>query len=228
MEQQEKKQEKRAKIIVDSRELNGGVPKALDLFCQDTVEFEVQTLAVGDYILSDRVAAERKETDDFWKTAFERRELFSQLGDLKKAYDRAILIIEGDGLYSRNVNPNVVRGIISAIEVDMYIPIIYTKDQHDTAMYLSRIAQREQIEERKPLSVHGKRSHMDIDQQREYIVSAICDIGPLTAKRLLEHFETVENVMTARDCDLMNINKIGPETARKIRNIVGGKYAKRK
>lgn len=223
---QEKGEEKRAKIIVDKRELNGGVPKALDMFCND-VDFELQILEVGDYVLSERVAVERKDTDDFWKTVFESRELFSQLGDLKRSYEKTILILEGANMYSRNVDPNVIRGIISAITVDMYIPIINTANQHDTAMYLARIAKREQIEERKPLSVHGKRSHMTEDEQREYIVSAICGIGPVFARKLLEHFGDVENVVTASEESLQEIRGVGPKTAADIRRIVGGAYGQK-
>lgn len=217
-------EKKKAKIIVDSRELNGGVPKALDLFCKD-VDFDVQTLEVGDYILSDRVAVERKETDDFWKTIFERKELFSQLGDLKKSYERAIMILEGDGLYTRNISPNVVRGILSSIVVDMYIPIIYTTNQLDTAQYLARIAKREQIEERRQLSAHGKRSHMNEDEQREYVISSVCGIGPVFARKLLQHYGSVEAIMTEPEDRLANsMRGMGPKTAEKFRRIVGGRY----
>lgn len=224
--EQKKKEQKRAKIIVDSRELNGGVPKAIDQFCTD-VDFEVKTLDTGDYILSDRTAVERKKTDDFWHSIFETKELFSQLSDLKKSYEKTIVIIEGDGLYSRNVNPNVIRGIISAITVDMYIPIIYTANQLDTAQYLARIAKREQIEEKRPLSIHGKRSHLTDDEMRVYITSSICEIGPINAKKLLTELGSVRNVFKASKDELQIVKGIGPITAEKIDLILGGSYGKK-
>lgn len=225
MNKEQKQEIRKAKIIVDSREMNGGVPKALDLFCPE-VEFEIKTLDIGDYVLSERLAVERK-SDDFWPTFFDRRELFSQLSDLKSAYEKAVLILEGNQLYSRNIDPNVIRGIVLAISVDMGIPIIYTADKHDTAQYLARMAIREQIDEKKPISLHGKRSHMSEDEQREYIVSAICNIGPVLSRALLKCFGNVENVISASESELQAVKDIGPVTARNVRNIVGGTYGKK-
>jgi ERCC4-type nuclease len=51
------------------------------------IDLEFRTLSIADYVLSDRVGVERKTTDDFLKTLLERHELFSQLMDLKMAYN---------------------------------------------------------------------------------------------------------------------------------------------
>jgi ERCC4-type nuclease len=66
---------------------------------------------------------------------------------------------------------------------------------------------------------------MDIDEQREYIVSAITDIGPLASRNLLSYFGSVENVMKASREELGNVKLIGPITAEHIRKVVSGKYA---
>jgi len=87
------------------------------------------------------------------------------------------------------------------------------------------VALKEQNKDGRSISVHGKRSHMDIDEQREYIVSAITDVGPLASRNLLAYFGSVENVMKASPEELGNVKLIGPITAEHIRKVVSGKYA---
>jgi ERCC4-type nuclease len=65
---------------------------------------------------------------------------------------------------------------------------------------------------------------MDVDEQREYIVSAITDIGPLASRNLLSYFGSVENVMKASPEELGNVKLIGPITAEHIRKVVSEKY----
>lgn len=80
------------KIIIDHREMRSGVVEALGKLGAD---IEITTLEVGDYVVSGRVAFERKTVDDLFATLLERRELFSQLMDLARSYRLPILIIEG-------------------------------------------------------------------------------------------------------------------------------------
>ncbi|ERH02651.1 MAG: ERCC4-type nuclease [Halonotius sp. J07HN6] len=46
----------------------------------------------------------------------------------------------------------------------------------------------------------------------------------MTARSLLEHFKTVEAVMTAREDDLLAVDGVGEVTAEKIRDVVGSDY----
>ncbi|RLF11546.1 MAG: hypothetical protein DRN54_02355 [Thaumarchaeota archaeon] len=56
-------------------------------------ELEIKSLDVGDYILSDEYAAERKTITDFVSTLM-RRKLFEHVFALKDAYPNAFLIFE--------------------------------------------------------------------------------------------------------------------------------------
>ena len=215
----------RPKIICDTRELNSGVIKALEkLGC----DYSLETMQVGDYQLSDRCCVERKVTEDFLATWLERRELFGQLIDLAKGYERPLLIIEGipEDLYTlRRINPRALEGVLDAITVSLRIPIIYTLNSAETAQRLYHIAEREQnTEDKRYFSWHGKRSHLSSKEQKAYIVSAIPGIGRSTAETLLMMFGSVEAVMSAPKEKLMALDGIGEVTAGKMREICGGQY----
>jgi len=213
------------KICVDSRETRADVIDHLEKL---GAEVTVKTLEVGDYVLSDRVCVERKTTDDFLNSFIDNKNhLFGQIADMSRSYERPLLLIEGaplDLYVTRNVHPNAVRGILASIAVGFGVPITYTMSAEDTAAMLYVIAKREQTDRKRTISLHGKRSHMTLDEQRVYCVSSISDIGPVLATNLLEHFGTVEKVMTASIDELTQVEKVGKKTAERIREVVGGKY----
>jgi len=211
-------------IVVDQRELDASIAK--DLSKREDVRTRLETLAVGDYVLSDRVAVERKSVADFLDTLLgDERSIFEQIGDLSRAYARPVLIVEGDGLYEeRNVHPGAIRGALASLAVDFDVSVLQTRDESDTAELLRTIAEREQTERDRVVSVHGEKSAKTLGEQQEYVVSSIADIGPVTAQSLLREFGTVEGVMTAREDDLREVSGIGSVTAERIREVVGSEY----
>lgn len=153
------------------------------------------------------------------------RSLFEQIGDLSRAYARPILILEGEGLFEeRNIHPGAIRGALASLAVDFDVSVLQTRDEDDTAELLLTIATREQTERERSVSVHGGKSTKTLSEQQEYVVSAIADIGPVTARSLLEEFGTVEAVMTAREEDLLEVSGIGSVTAERIRDVIGSEY----
>jgi ERCC4-type nuclease len=211
------------KIIVDHRERRSKVVGSLEKLGAD---IEITTLKVGDYVVSDKVAFERKRIDDLFTTLLERRELFSQLEDLARSYKCPILIIEGDDpFFSLNgrMHPNAIQGIINTIAL-MRIPAIYTLNEAETAQVITMIAEKEQGNRNKPFNQHGKRSHFSQSEEKEYVVSSILGIGPTVARNLLMHFGSVESIMTAPREELMKVDRVGSGTANRIRGLSGGRY----
>ncbi len=208
---------------IDHREIRSGVSQILEAA---GVEVIMRTLEIGDYLLSDRVCVERKTTSDFISSLISgRRELFGQISDLARTFDKPVLIVEGDDLYGqRQIHPNAVRGALTAIAIDFGVPILMSKDATDTALMLAAIARREQQDHGREIVMHGTRSAMMLPQQQEYVVSAMPEIGPVVAKNLLRHFGTVAAVMSASREELMTVELVGPKTADRIREVVGGEY----
>lgn len=210
-------------IYVDRREIRSGVAQALEA-AGDKVIYS--TLNVGDYIVSDKVAIERKTDIDLLDSIIDKnRNLFRQLSDLAKAYDRPVLIIEGDNLYTgRQIHPNAIRGVLSSIATDFGIPIINSKDEVDTAAFIHIMAKREQEDKKRSISLHGSKTSMTLKEQQEYIVSAISNIGPTTAIKLLRHFGSVEHIISADIENLLEVDSVGPKTAQYIIDVVKTEY----
>jgi len=211
-------------VVVDQRELDSSIAK--DLSTRDGLLTRLETLAVGDYVLSDRVAVERKSAADFVDSMLDAdRSLFEQIGELSRAYARPVLIVEGTNLYGqRDIDPNAIRGALASLAVDFDVSVLRTEGETDTAELLATIARREQETRDREVSVHGEKTTKTRTEQQEYVVSSIADIGPVTARSLLEHFGTVEAVMTAREDDLLDVDGVGSVTAERIREVVGSEY----
>ncbi|RLI80169.1 Hef nuclease [Archaeoglobales archaeon] len=207
-------------VYVDSREAKSGVVKHLyDL----GVDIRIKNLDVADYVVSDRVAIERKTVEDFADSLIGKERLFGQLLRLKNAYQKPLLIIEGDNLY-RRVHPNAIRGAIAAIAVDLGIPIVQTSNTNETAELILAIAKREQEAKERQVSLHAGKTKRSLKEQQEYVVSAISDIGPVIAKNLLNEFKTIERIATASEEELTKVPKIGKKTAGKIRRLMTTPY----
>jgi len=170
------------------------------------------------------VAVERKTAQDFVASIIDpQRNLFRQISDLAKSYDRPVLILEGRDLYSRQINPNSIRGAMASIAIDYGVPIIPTEDQNETAAVISMLAKREQSEGHEP-KAHGHKTARTLKEQQEYLVSAMPSVGPSVARNLLKHFGSVEAVMTATFEELQEADLVGPKIAQRIREIVSEQY----
>lgn len=206
-------------VLVDPREREMG--KLLEA---RGLSITLKKLDVGDYVISDRVAVERKTAQDFVASVIDpERNLFRQISDLSRAYDRPVLILEGRDLYSRAVSPNSIRGALAAVAVDWGLPIIPTDDQEETASIIAMLSAREHREGREP-KVHGHKTARTLAEQQEYLVSAIPSVGPAVARNLLKHFGSIERIMTASEAELQQVEKVGPKIAERIRELVGGEY----
>ncbi|OLZ42342.1 Hef nuclease [Natrinema saccharevitans] len=212
-------------VVADQREMDANI--ARDLSRREEVEVRLETLDVGDYVLSDRVVVERKSVADFVDSLVGGdRSVFEQVGAMARHYSRPIVIVEGEGLYEqRNVNPNAIRGALSSLAVDFGASVLRTGGEDETTELLAVIAGREQDVSDREVSVHGEKQSKTLSEQQEYVVASIAEIGPVTARSLLEEFGTVEGVMIATEDELQAADGVGQVTAERIREVVGNDYA---
>jgi len=207
-------------VYVDSREGNSKVIRTLDTI---GVKVKVNTMAVADYQVSDEVAIERKTAKDFVDSIIDKR-LFKQARSMMEEFKKPIMILEGDDFYSGYINPNAIRGSLASIAIDYGISIIPTRNFEDTAAMIKRIAIREQKGDKRSIQIRTERKPQNLWEQQLFIIESLPNIGPVHAKRLLEHFGSVKAILEASENQLTEVDGIGKKTAKNIREVIDNEY----
>jgi len=218
---EKRKSNEQIKIIVDHREYRSNVVKNLAV---KGVSVEPQQLNVGDYVLSSRIGVERKNVDDFLESLVTGK-LFKQVAQLRDAYSRPILILEGEGLLTRrNISHNAIFGSLASISVDFGIPVIRTKDAMETADLLNVIAKREQREDKKTVAIRGDKPQMSLKERQQFLVESLPNVSAVLAKRLLTHFGSVRAIVNASEKELQEVEGIGKNIASEIVKVLNTSY----
>jgi ERCC4-type nuclease len=191
-------------IIADHREKNSLVIPTLH---ELGIDVDIKELKVGDFQIG-QTLIERKTFNDFLGSMINKR-LLDQLKHLRQAKS-ALLIIEGWNIDSiargeRNINPNAIRGFILSISLEYQIPVIFTEDAEETALYLTVLAKR-QLKNPTPISLHA-RIPKTKKEQKQYILEAFPNIGPITAEKLIKKFKNLTNIFAATADELEEILK---------------------
>ncbi len=181
-------------------------------------------LDVGDFLVSDRSAVERKTTEDFVTSLIDNR-LFPQLTEMEEEFTHPLLLIEGGGLFGqRNVHPNAIRGALSSIVLDYEMPILWADDEDETVELLMALAKREQEDKDRDISIRGEKSPQTEAELQKFIVAGLPNVSSKLADRLLQHFGSVRTIFTASETELKKVEGIGEEKAARIKEIVEKKY----
>ncbi len=214
------KEEGKIKIICDSRERNSVVIKEL---MKKEVEIGFERLDFGDYICSDQIIVERKTEEDFVKSIIDKR-LFTQTKAMVESCSKPVLIIEGDlNLFSSSLHPHALAGALTSLATDFRLPIIYTRNQKETAEILFSFARREQEERKRRITI-GKRKGMGLKIQLEETIASLPHIDHKISNRLLKHFGSIRNIMTANLEDFFEVRGIGEKIASDIIDYIYSNY----
>ena len=81
------------------------------------------------------------------------------------------------------------------------IPIILTKNSEDTAKFLSVLAKKQT----KEVSLKLKKKSQDVNEQIQYIIEGFPGIGLKTARKLLNHFKTIKNIINADEEEIKKV-----------------------
>lgn len=193
-----------SRIIYDYRERRGSVPGLLAL---EGIECDAQQLAVGDYVLSERLVVERKTAADLIASIKDRR-LWEQVQRLKEAYPAVVLIIEGT---PTRLPAEAWKGALASILAIGSISVLQTFDAAETAEWIARLARREK---RGPITARGAaRKPKNPDRLLESVLGALPGISVKNAQRLLERFGTLQAVLNAPEEDLRQTPGVGPKRA---------------
>lgn len=210
-----------AVVYVDYREKNSNMMRELDkIKCL----IKVKNMGVGDYQITDDIIIERKTVEDFSKSITDKR-LYQQAKEMVNNCKKPLMIIEGENIYHTFLHPNAIRGAMASIALDFRIPIIQTQNETDTAFMIKRIALREQEkDDKKPVSVRTQTKPVTLPEQQLFITESLPNIGPVSAKKLLQHFKTVKNLFTASKKELKDVEGIGEKTATNIIDVTTSEF----
>jgi Fanconi anemia group M protein len=209
------------RIVVDSREMGSGVVRELSRL---GAKLECRSLEIGDYLVSDKVAVERKMGEDFASSLIDGR-LFSQAAELSSAYEAPIILIEGEYLYTgRDVRPEAILGAISSLLVDYGIRIMWTRDSSESALFIYSLAKREQIEEGRTVRLRSEKKPASLREMQEFLVAGLPYVDAVRARRLLAKFGSPERVFTAPQSELKEVPGIGEKISEAIRRVLTSRY----
>lgn len=186
-------------IIVDNREINSLVPIELRKL---GFNLEFRQLPVADYLINN-FAVERKTISDFKSSIIDRR-IVSQLEELKQ-YSSHLLIIEGIGsedIYSGSIHENAFRGMLLAIAMEFRTPLIFTKNEKDTAKYLAVLANKDKKSEQ---PIRASKIYLTEEEQVKFILEGFPNVGPASAKKLISEFKTLKNIANSSKEELEKV-----------------------
>jgi Fanconi anemia group M protein len=208
-------------IIVDSRELGSATTRELSKY---DIAITQETLSIGDFIISDRTAVERKTVEDFVASIIDGR-LFEQVSNLKSAYEMPILLIEGESFQtSRNIAPEAVMGAVASVIVDFGVPVVWTRSPSESALLLLSIARREQSKRERRPRIRMERKPESLAREQEFVVAGLPLVDTVLARRLLRAFGTIEKVFLASEQELQNVEGIGRKISDRIRKLLTAPY----
>jgi Fanconi anemia group M protein len=213
------KPENRVLIIADYRENNNLVIDSLN-----SVGALVRTLPlkVGDFICSDRVCIERKSGNDFVSSLIDGR-LFKQAIEMKENFSKPIFLVEGS-YYRPEMNDNAIKSSLASIIIDFDIPIVFTRDEIDTAKTIFWIAKREQFIHKRIVGIKGKKKPKQIEELQESFISGLPGISTVLSKRILNKFKTIKNFVNARESELTEVNGIGKTLVKRLHILLNKEY----
>lgn len=206
--------QKPVSIVADSREQQStGICQALGRF--PGVSLERREMDCGDYLLSPRMAVERKSAGDLLASIFDGR-LFEQAAKLVLAYPKAVLLIEGDPYQTRSaISLEAIDGALSWLSTMSGLQVISSPSVARTPWLLWRMCLHEVhgLGYEIPLRV-GKPKNQGLMGQ--FILEGLPGVGPTLAQKILHHFGSAGAALAAAEQDLQRVPGLGPKTAQGI------------
>lgn len=209
-------------VLVDHRELASGVP---ELLIAEGLVLNTAQLDLGDYLLGNGVAVERKTVADFAQSIVDRR-LFTQVEKLVEDYATVVYLIEGPSLYEgHKLHPNAIRGALSYLTILEAVSIIPSQNAEDSAKLIYTMARHAQQGLGYEISLHRNRRATSHKLQIRYLVEDLPGIGPKMADALLTHFGSIGRLFAAEREELEEVEGIGPKRAGDIEELIERSYA---
>ena len=211
-------------VIVDSREASSA-PKLVNKLRELGAEVAIRALPRGDYIVSDRVAIERKTVKDFAYT-LTRRQLFEQVLELKDYYECPILLLEGymPVIYKfSKIKPASIWGALFALAKNG-VAVVPTLNYKESADFIITACKQEQLAERRSPKVHPVKRFESVSEAQVYFLASLPNIGREKALALLRAYGTPMRALEKVDMWSRELRGFGPKIVEKVRAVLRTPY----
>jgi len=211
-------------VIVDSREA-AAAQKLVNRLRELGAEVAIRALPRGDYIVSDRVAIERKTVRDFAYT-LTRRQLFEQVFELKDYYERPILLLEGymPIIYKfSRIKPASVWGALFAL-AKHGIAVVPTLNYKESADFIITACKQEQLAERRTPKVHPVKRFESLAEAQVFFLASLPNVGREKAIALLRAYGTPMQALQRVDLWARELKGFGPKIVEKVKSVLHTPY----
>jgi DNA excision repair protein ERCC-4 len=218
-----------ARIVVDEREKNSGIPELLK---NAGAVIDFAQLNVGDYIISPETAVERKTVRDLVSSIYDGR-LFLQCSDLVRHYQKPLIVVQGNIAELAEIPEDAKNGnrlaermplaydALATVVTEFRIPIIHTPSADQTAQLLVTLVNKS-LQEGKAMGplLRKIRKENPVYIQQLSVLSSVPGIGDKLAARMLEKFHTPKRALNASAAELATIPGFGFARAERVRKIL--------
>ena len=202
---------------------SGKIAKLLSALDVDVVPIEEDEGNVDRYVISKRVAVERRTGGSFVVGIMDKT-LFTSAVYLREHFRVPVLIVEGAVNYEyTGFHPQAVRGALSAMMLVYGISVVSTPSPEETAELLAMIAQQEQVGVPE-ISMIPKRKAADLPDLQRRVVEMLPGSGMVMARTLLQHFGSFERIFAAEPDDLTEVRGLGKKKAKAIHQVLHAEY----
>ena len=218
-------------IVVDKREKNSGIPELLK---QSGVFVDFATLKVGDYIVFNNVAIERKSIPDLLSSFYDGR-LFIQCSQLVKHFSSPLLIVEGSimedlklesdkDFHSYDQKILLIYDSLISVVLDFKIPLVHTPNIEHTTSFLIAIANKLSRKYSYGPLLRKIRKQTSEQIQQLSVLSSLPGVGGMFAVKMLKEFTTPKRALNASAAEMAKIPGFGTVRAQRIRKILDNAY----
>lgn len=205
-------------ILVDVREPE----RIVEMLKSMGVRLHKRRLSIADYVIthsSYSIAVERKDANDYVNSILDGR-LFDQVYNLSKSYEVSFICIIGTPDFDRLKKEAFLGSLLSiALKTKGRVVPVQFENEFDFCLALKLL--NRQVENGKVTAFPMLRKFKVEDSIA--MLTAIPGIGVEKARRLLNRFGSVYNIVNASIADLMKVEGIGEKQAKRIYNFVRGR-----
>jgi len=207
-------------IIVDSREPN----KIVSALVSKKLEIKKDFLEVGDYLLDNGYAIERKDKDLI--SSIQSNRLYEQLNNLCQ-YDHPILCITLNDLWktfyfsrSRYIHRSYLGTLTTLTVKYPKLKVMFLQDEEEFISYVANLDKKIHENGKSERPAPHLRKAKSIKMRKENSLTAIEGVSIGKAKKLLECFGSIRNIANAKPPELEMVDGIGKKLAEKIRETL--------